>query len=406
MLAALRDRDGRVTIPGFYDDVVPLTAEERQQFAALAVRRAAIPGSRSASAAIGGEAGFHDAGAPLGPADVRHQRPVERLSGRRGQNGPPGPGGGQVQLPPRAAARSAQRSPPPSSGSCERCCPPGIRNGADRHARGAGRGRAAGQPLGGGRQPGHRAGLRHAGRSSCAKGARSRSWRPFANCWESIRYFWAGGWTTTTRTARTKNSRLADFQRGIAASAYLWEELAAGQKSAWHASTGQKRLTSTSTSFHSYPDLSRSMLDRRFVLENADLVRRNCAERGSQADVDRFVALETDAQGQAGRAGNAQPPRQRSQQVDRQGQGRGRARRPQGRRPAAARSDHRGGRRNRHASPPKPTRSSKPFPICRIPTRRAVPTIRPIWKSAAASTPRPSSTFSRSITSCWANSWT
>ena len=34
------------------------------------------------------------------------------------------------------------------------------------------------------------------------------------------------------------------------------------------------------------------MLDRRFVLENADLVRRNCAERGSQADVDRFVALE------------------------------------------------------------------------------------------------------------------
>jgi seryl-tRNA synthetase len=34
------------------------------------------------------------------------------------------------------------------------------------------------------------------------------------------------------------------------------------------------------------------MLDRRFVIENADLVRRNCAERGSHADVDRFVALE------------------------------------------------------------------------------------------------------------------
>ena len=35
------------------------------------------------------------------------------------------------------------------------------------------------------------------------------------------------------------------------------------------------------------------MLDRRFVVENSELVRRNCAERDSQADVDRFVALET-----------------------------------------------------------------------------------------------------------------
>jgi seryl-tRNA synthetase len=34
------------------------------------------------------------------------------------------------------------------------------------------------------------------------------------------------------------------------------------------------------------------MLDRRFVVENSDLVRRNCVERGSPADVDRFVALE------------------------------------------------------------------------------------------------------------------
>jgi len=36
------------------------------------------------------------------------------------------------------------------------------------------------------------------------------------------------------------------------------------------------------------------MLDRRFVIENAELVRRNCKERGSHADVDRFVALERD----------------------------------------------------------------------------------------------------------------
>ena len=34
------------------------------------------------------------------------------------------------------------------------------------------------------------------------------------------------------------------------------------------------------------------MLDRKFVLENADLVTRNCADRGADADVTRFVALE------------------------------------------------------------------------------------------------------------------
>ncbi len=34
------------------------------------------------------------------------------------------------------------------------------------------------------------------------------------------------------------------------------------------------------------------MLDRKFILENADLVKENCRRRNSQADVDRFVDLE------------------------------------------------------------------------------------------------------------------
>jgi seryl-tRNA synthetase len=34
------------------------------------------------------------------------------------------------------------------------------------------------------------------------------------------------------------------------------------------------------------------MLDRRFILENADLVRQNCKSRGARVDVDRFVELE------------------------------------------------------------------------------------------------------------------
>lgn len=36
IIAALQDKDGRVTVPGFYDDVVPLTEEEKREFATVA----------------------------------------------------------------------------------------------------------------------------------------------------------------------------------------------------------------------------------------------------------------------------------------------------------------------------------------------------------------------------------
>ena len=34
------------------------------------------------------------------------------------------------------------------------------------------------------------------------------------------------------------------------------------------------------------------MLDRKFVLENAELVKANCVHRGAHAEIDRFVELE------------------------------------------------------------------------------------------------------------------
>src|SRR5271169_727915 len=34
------------------------------------------------------------------------------------------------------------------------------------------------------------------------------------------------------------------------------------------------------------------MLDRRFIVENAELVKQNCINRGAKADVDRLVELE------------------------------------------------------------------------------------------------------------------
>src|SRR5215471_6024209 len=36
------------------------------------------------------------------------------------------------------------------------------------------------------------------------------------------------------------------------------------------------------------------MLDRKFVVENADQVKENCAKRGAKADIDRFLATEAD----------------------------------------------------------------------------------------------------------------
>jgi acetylornithine deacetylase/succinyl-diaminopimelate desuccinylase-like protein len=57
ILAALKDADGRVTIPGFYDNVVDLHEAERQQFAALNFDDNAFR-DNIAAPALTGEAGF------------------------------------------------------------------------------------------------------------------------------------------------------------------------------------------------------------------------------------------------------------------------------------------------------------------------------------------------------------
>ena len=51
LLARLRDKNGRVAIPGFYDDVAPLSAYERKQMARFPMTAAAYrkSGGRPAS---------------------------------------------------------------------------------------------------------------------------------------------------------------------------------------------------------------------------------------------------------------------------------------------------------------------------------------------------------------------
>jgi acetylornithine deacetylase/succinyl-diaminopimelate desuccinylase-like protein len=66
LLARLKDADGRIAIPGWYDDVVDLTAEERAQFAALPFDAEAFQ-LAAGIRALPGERGFS---------------PLERIGGR------------------------------------------------------------------------------------------------------------------------------------------------------------------------------------------------------------------------------------------------------------------------------------------------------------------------------------
>jgi acetylornithine deacetylase/succinyl-diaminopimelate desuccinylase-like protein len=58
LLAALHDDNGVVQIPGFYDDVVPLTARERESFAALPFDEHEFVHGPAQSRATAGEAGY------------------------------------------------------------------------------------------------------------------------------------------------------------------------------------------------------------------------------------------------------------------------------------------------------------------------------------------------------------
>ena len=58
LLGRLRDDQGRVAIPGWYDDVVPLTGAERAQFAALPFDEAAYSAVAGGVKVLPGEQGY------------------------------------------------------------------------------------------------------------------------------------------------------------------------------------------------------------------------------------------------------------------------------------------------------------------------------------------------------------
>ncbi|MAT68103.1 MAG: peptidase M20 [Planctomycetaceae bacterium] len=101
MLAGLIDADGRVTIPGFYDDVAPLTDAERAEFAALPFDEPKFAQQLGVDA-LDGEAGFTT-------LERRWARPTFDVNGlTSGYQGE----GAKTVLPARASAKFSFRLVP------------------------------------------------------------------------------------------------------------------------------------------------------------------------------------------------------------------------------------------------------------------------------------------------------
>jgi acetylornithine deacetylase/succinyl-diaminopimelate desuccinylase-like protein len=99
LLAGLHDRDGRVTIPGFYDDVLPISQAERELIARLPFDEKAWLTEAGNSGAAAGEADF-------GTLERIWTRPTAEINGMWG--GHTGPGGKTI-IPAQAHAKLSFR---------------------------------------------------------------------------------------------------------------------------------------------------------------------------------------------------------------------------------------------------------------------------------------------------------
>ncbi len=101
MLAALKDKDGRIQLPGFYDDVLPLTERERAEFRALPLTDAEFMEQIGVDGMIG-EKGFTS-------LERRWARPTLDINGlTSGYQGE----GAKTVLPARASAKFSFRLVP------------------------------------------------------------------------------------------------------------------------------------------------------------------------------------------------------------------------------------------------------------------------------------------------------
>lgn len=226
ILAALIDQDGRIQVPGFYDDVTPLTDREREQFAALAFDDPAMMRQLDVDA-LGGEAGFTT-------LERRWARPTFDINGlTSGYQGE----GAKTVLPARASAKFSFRLVPQQDPAriaaslramIQQLCPAGItwELVENHHAPGLV------IPLD---SPYMNAAARavERGFGTAPVFIREGGSIPIVNRFAAT----LGvdtlllGWGLNDDNTHSPNEKfcLADFHRGIRSSAYLWEELAGTQ---------------------------------------------------------------------------------------------------------------------------------------------------------------------------------
>ncbi len=222
MLAALIDDQGRIQVPGFYDDVTPLTPQEREQFAALPFDEAAFQRQLGVNA-LAGEAGYTT-------LERRWARPTFDINGIFGGYQAEG---AKTVLPAKAGAKFSFRLVPnqdPKKISqslqayLEKRCPPGVTMELiDMHG-----------------APGVRTPLDCPYMSAAARAVeRGFGQAPVFICeggsipivLDFQQQLGADalllGWGLDDDNTHSPNEkfRLVDFHRGIKASCHLWEEL-------------------------------------------------------------------------------------------------------------------------------------------------------------------------------------
>ena len=119
MIAQMKDRGGRIKIPGFYDDVRPLRGGGAAGVGDAAVQREAVQEGLRHSEAVRRDR-LHDARAHVGAADVRGQRPAVRLHRRGREDRAAGRRDGEDQHAARAESGSRTRSRSCSKRTCGR----------------------------------------------------------------------------------------------------------------------------------------------------------------------------------------------------------------------------------------------------------------------------------------------
>jgi len=222
MLAALRDGQGRVTLDGFYDDVRPLTDEERNQFAALPYDDARFQQQLGVTG-LSGETGYTT-------LERRWARPTFDIhglwSGYQGE-------GEKTIIPATAGAKFGFRLVPDQDPAkvaaalrekLKQLCPPGIEMELfDRHGA-PGFVSELGSPY------------MTAAATAIEKGfgtppvfIREGGSIPIVTQMQQLlgAEVLLLGWGLDDDNTHSPNEKfsLADFQRGIRASAHLWEEL-------------------------------------------------------------------------------------------------------------------------------------------------------------------------------------